>query len=714
MTFPLRRILLASTLILAPATAWATGPEGPDEDREQNRGEIVVTGAIAQSSSSATGLALTPKETPQSITIVDRTRIDDFALTNVNDLLAQLPGINVERVETDRTYFNSRGFDVTNFQVDGIGLPLFWGIQFGDLDTALFDRVEAVRGANAIMTGIGNPSATINYIRKRPTDSFQASAAVQGGSWNQWRAEADISAPITDTLGARLIYAHDQRDSYLDYNHVDRNVYGAIVAWKAAPGLTLTAGYTRQQNNADGVLWGALPLTYSDGTRIPYPVSASTSADWTHWDVTDQNAFAEIAYDLGGGWTARSVFTYRRFEENAKLLYAYGYPDRATGLGVNGMSGIYPSSYDQYLGDFYASGPFTLFGREHSLAFGFSSGRSDGREWENSSADPIVYPAVQDWGRLQVAQPSYVGAYLAADYSDRLKRAYGAAHLNLADNLKAVVGASAIWLKSSGTSYGADQARDDSAVSPYLGVIFDVTPNVSLYASYTDIFNPQTELGVDNTRLDPAKGSSIEGGIKSEWFGGRLYATASLFRARQRGLASAAGVFGNPNGPCPIGPAGDTCYVGVDTTSRGFEIELAGRVTDNWTLSGGYTGLEIEDQNGAPTRTWLPRRTLKLATTYALPNLNDLKLGAQLRWQGAITAIDSNVQNSGVITGDVLLRQPGYAVVDLMASVRLVDRLRASVNVRNVGNEKYLGSLMWGQAFYAAPRSATVSLRFAY
>jgi outer membrane receptor protein involved in Fe transport len=57
---------------------------------------------------------------------------------------------------------------------------------------------------------------------------------------------------------------------------------------------------------------------------------------------------------------------------------------------------------------------------------------------------------------------------------------------------------------------------------------------------------------------------------------------------------------------------------------------------------------------------------------------------------------------------------PGYAVVDLMASIRLVDRLTAAVNVRNVGNEKYLGSLMWGQAFYAAPRSASVSLRFAY
>jgi outer membrane receptor for ferric coprogen and ferric-rhodotorulic acid len=82
------------------------------------------------------------------------------------------------------------------------------------------------------------------------------------------------------------------------------------------------------------VLWGALPLTYSDGTRIDYPVSASTSADWTYWNVTDQSAFAELDYAFGGGWSAKGVLTYKRFDEHAKLLYAYGYPDKATGLGV--------------------------------------------------------------------------------------------------------------------------------------------------------------------------------------------------------------------------------------------------------------------------------------------------------------------------------------------------------------------------------------------
>ncbi|MEG3150038.1 TonB-dependent siderophore receptor [Sphingomonas sp. ZT3P38] len=707
----LRQALFASAMLILPTGSAFAAPEpGEETAQPQDNGDIIVTGTLDTPTTTAAGLSLKPREVPQSVTIIDRQRIQDFALTNVNDLLNQVIGINVERVETDRTYFNSRGFDITNFQVDGIGLPLLWGIQFGDLDTALFENVEAVRGANAIMSGVGNPSATINYIRKRPLDSLKASVTGQLGSWDQKRIEADVSVPLTDTIAARLIFAHEDRDSYLDYNHVNREVYGALVSWKITPDLTATVGYSRQENKADGVLWGALPLTYTDGTRIDYPVSASTSADWTYWNVTDQSVFTELNYAFGGGWSAKGVLTYKRFEEHAKLLYAYGYPDKATGLGVGGMVGIYPSTYDQYLGDFYASGPVHLFGRDHQLAFGVSTSRQDALEWENFSEDAIAYPAVQDWGRVQVAEPSYPGEDLAADYSDRLTRAYGAAHINFSDRLKGVIGASAMWIKSTGTSYGTDQSRDDSGVSPYVGAVYDVTPNVSLYASYTGIFNPQIEVDANNRKLDPAKGTSIEGGIKSSWFGGRLYATASLFRAKQKGLALAAGTFGEDE----AGQPGDTFYEGVDTTSKGFELELAGKITDNWALSGGYTGLEIKDQAGDKTRTFLPTKSLKLATTYVVPQLNDLKLGAQLRWQNQISYADPYVQDYGVVTGDVILKQKGYAVVDLMAGIRLLDRVRATVNVRNVGDRKYLGSLMWGQAFYAAPRSATVALNFAY
>jgi len=375
------------------------------------------------------------------------------------------------------------------------------------------------------------------------------------------------------------------------------------------------------------------------------------------------------------------------------------------------MSGIYPSDYKQYLGDMYLSGPFTLFGRQHKLALGVSVSRSDAIELEDFAEDTaLVYPSVFDWGTAQVAEPDYPGAYLAADYTDRLTRVYGALHLDISDRLKGVVGASAMWIKSTGFSYDTSQARKDNRVSPYVGAVYDLTPNVSLYASYTDIFNPQAEVDVANRRLDPAKGTSIEAGIKSSWFDGRLYATAAVFKARQKGLAEFAGVF-DEDGP---GKAGDSYYVGMDTTSTGFEVELAGNVTENWTLSGGFTLLAVKDVNDEDTRTWIPTRSLKLATTYTVPDLNDLKLGAQLRWQNGTDAVLTDVADYELVEGDVILKQKGYAILDLMAGMRVAPHLRASLNVRNVTGVTYLNSLKWGQAFYGAPRSAVVTLRFDY
>jgi len=704
-----RSALLAGTLL---APGFITGAHAAEADRAvEADGSIIVT-AAEQPSSSATALSLSVKETPQSVTIIDRKRIEDFGINNVNDLLDQVVGVNVERVETDRTYFSSRGFDVSNFQVDGIGLPLAWGIQFGDLDTALFENVEVVRGANAIMTGIGNPSATVNYVRKRPTDGFKARFSGQLGTQDLWRVEGDVNVPVTDTVSARLIYAHEDRDTQLAYNHVNRDVYGAIVSWQTTPQLKATVGYTRQENDADGVLWGAVPLVYLDGTRIDLPTSATTSADWTYWNTKDQSAFGELVYSFDNDWSVTGMFTFRRFQENAKLLYAYGYPDAETGEGVYGMSGIYPSDYKQYLGDLYLSGPFDLFGRRHRLALGVSVSQSDAREIENFAEDSaLVYPSVSEWGGgAQVAEPVYPGGYVAADYTDKLTRVYGAAHLNFSDQLKGVVGASAMWIDSSGESYGASQARKDSKVSPYVGLVYDLTPNVSFYASYTDIYNPQVEVDAQNRRLDPAKGTSLEGGIKSTWFGGKLYATLAVFKAKQKGLADYAGTFGE-DGP---GKVGGSYYAPVDTTSKGFEVELAGKVSEQWSISGGFTLLDVEDDEGDDTRTWIPTRSLKLATTYAVPELNDLKLGAQLRWQNATSAVVSDLADYGGVEGDVELRQKGYAIVDLMAGVRVVDHVHASINVRNVTDRKYLNSLKWGQAYYAQRRTAFVTLSVDY
>lgn len=698
-----RAALFASSfLALAPFVGVAHAAEGEAiatadaGEQPTSVSEVEIEGVREQRSVGATGLDLTLRETPQSVTQVPRQQIEDFALSNINELLSMVPGVNVEKIETDRTFYNARGFDITTFQVDGVGLPLIWGLQFGDLDTALFERVDIVRGASGMLTGTGNPSATVNYIRKRPTSEFQALGSISYGSWDAYRLEADISGPLNaeGTIRGRAVYANEDRDSHLDFNHVNRNVYYGVLTWDVTPKLNATVGYSQQDNLADGVLWGALPLTFSDGSAIPYDRSASTSADWTFWDTHDKTAFLEATYAFDNGWRAKGTYTHKTFDEYAKLLYAFGNPDPVTGLGVGGMTGIYPSEYEQNLFDATLTGPISLWGRQHEIVLGVSSAEGTGKEWEDFYLGAIDYPAVQDWGRLQVAEPVFPGPYLAATSRDRLNRVYGAVHFDFTDQFKAVVGFNAIDLKSSGQSYGVDQARSESKVSPYLGVVFDLNANLSLYASYTDIFNPQVEVDIDRVRLPAAAGESFEAGVKSEWFGGKLYATAAVFKSEQRGLADFAGT---------IPGSTDSYYAGVDTFVEGYEFEVAGAITDRWQVAGGWTHLSIEGEDGGDVRQYLPRKTLKLSTTYTIPELRDLKLGAAVRWQSEVSTIDL-----------VEVTQDSYAVVDLMAGIDVTERVRATVNVKNLFDETYFTSLMWNQTFFGAPRSASVRLDYRF
>ena len=163
---PLRPMLLALSLIYSGLSVAA------DEATDTQMQTVTVTGIAedklytANSTKSAGKLELSLRETPQSVSVVTRALMDDFKLDNINAVLASTTGVTVEKVETSRTYYTARGFDVVNFQYDGVGMPQVFGNVQGDIDTALYDRIDIVRGANGLMASTGNPSATVNFVRK--------------------------------------------------------------------------------------------------------------------------------------------------------------------------------------------------------------------------------------------------------------------------------------------------------------------------------------------------------------------------------------------------------------------------------------------------------------------------------------------------------------------------------------------------------------------
>jgi outer membrane receptor for ferric coprogen and ferric-rhodotorulic acid len=225
-------------------------------------------------------------------------------------------------------------------------------------------------------------------------------------------------------------------------------------------------------------------------------------------------------------------------------------------------------------------------------------------------------------------------------------------------------------------------------------VVYGLTDEVSLYGSYTRIFNPQKEIDIDRRLLAPIQGSNLEAGVKSEWLDKRLAASFAVYRARQNHTAEAVDVF----------PDNTVYYRGVDATSTGFEAEVSGRPVPGWELSAGYSQLRLQDENGEDARTFVPRRALRMATSYQLPAAPSFRLGASLRWQS-----DTHTTDEGRV-----ISQKGYALLDLMARHDFSHHLHLRFNVNNVTNQKYLNSLYWKWAYYGAPRNVSATLHWSY
>ncbi|MFZ5550125.1 MAG: TonB-dependent siderophore receptor [Pseudomonadota bacterium] len=713
-TVPFARAPFAATLIAAlaaPALSWAQATAAPpapaDTATTSTLQRIVVTGqaekddaARARQSAAATGLDLSLRETPQSISVITRGVMDDFKLNNVNDVLSLSPGIVVEKVETDRTYYTARGFDIVNFQVDGIGIPMVYGLVDGDLDTAIYERVEVVRGATGLLASTGNPSATINFVRKRPTSSFQASAGLLLGSWNQKRVDADLSTPLNDSgsLRGRVVLAAEDKDSYLDRYHLKKAVFHGVVEADLGDNTLLTAGHTQQANRPRGNNWGALPLWFSDGSATDYDVSVNTAPGWAYWNADLGQTFVELKHQLANGWLLQGGFTHKSTNSQGRLFYIYGEPDAATGAGMLAWPSRYDLDNTQNIVDLRASGAFELGGRQHELVVGASASRSGLQDVSNYGRGiGTELPDLATWNG-DYPMPVFDQGGGGSSFVDRQQSLYAAARLRPTDALQVLVGANATWVDSEGESYGAARGKQEQKTTPYLGLVYELTPTLSAYGSYASIFYPQSEVGANFDRLASADGSNLELGLKGEWLDKRLLGSVALFKSRQNNLASYVSYDED---------TGISIYEGVDTLSHGVELELVGALGPSVKVSAGYTWLEIEDTDGHATRNFTPRHLLRLAGTWQA--LDRLKLGATLAWQSAIHRDDVAASGTPVHT-----RQAAYALLDLMARYDFDKHWSASLNIDNLTNEKYLTSLYWSQSFYGAPRSVSVSVNWSH
>lgn len=651
---------------------------------------------------SGTKLTLTPREVPQSVSIITQQRMEDQQLQSVGEVLSNTTGVTQYAIDSDRSTFYSRGFHINNYLYDDIPTSVDKVWNFGDAgaDTAIYDRIEVVRGATGLMTGAGNPSASVNMVRKHADSrEFQGSVSGSYGTWDKQRYVMDLSAPLSQSgdVRGRVIAGYQDNDSWLDRYHYQKKFLYGVMDADLTDATTVSLGYEFQESNTEDPTWGGLPTWYSDGSRTHYDRSFNAAPDWSYTDTESRKVFATLTQRFDNGWQFRVNGTHAETTFDSKLMYGFNFPDKETGAGVAGSGGWNKGKRKVDAVDSYASGPFELFGRSHELVAGVSYSKQHNRyynTWANiDAADMGNY---NDWNGsvAEVDWPAFT------DYQNdtiRQKSAYSAVRFSLADPLHLLLGARYTDWRASGTT----QTSKQDEVTPYAGLIYDINDTYSVYASYTSIFQPQSETDANGNYLDPIKGNNYETGLKADWFNGRLTSSLALFRIEQDNVAVTDGTY-RPG-------TNQLIYRGADgAVSRGVDFEINGAVTDNLQMTFGATRYIAEERDGTAVMPQLPRTSLKLFTRYQLPMLPDLAVGGGVNWQNHTWSEDAaGPQNQNYVD------QGSYALVNLFARYQVTKQFSLQANVNNLFDKTYY-SYLSSYAVYGAPRSVSVMANYKF
>lgn len=694
--------------------AFAATAHGQSNGANDNIQEIVVTNRYSTNDrlDTATGLGLTLHETPQSVSVVTAERISDQNLRSLTDVIDNAAGVSARAQDSSRSTYASRGFSINNYQIDGV--PIYWqpGNNAGETqsDTSLYERVEVVRGATGLLTGAGNPSASVNLVRKH-ADSKELTSTLDmsAGSWNNYTVTADVGTALnsTGTIRGRVVTHFADGDSFRDLASEEKTVLYGVIDADLSENTLLRVGATYQDNEPGASTWGGLPVWHADGSRTDWDREKTIAADWTTWSSTVENYYLDLTHEFANSWTAKFSINSNSNASDQRLLYLSGAPDQNTGLGMGASPRNAETEREQLSFSLNVNGEYSLFGRTHELTFGAVDHSEDNIAWSHARSNVAPVGNFNLWDG-SYPQPDWGAKGVDIEVDTEQFGIYGATRLSLTEQFKLILGGRVADWEQEGLYYGTPRSFGDTNVFiPYTGALYEINDQHTVYASYTEIFQPQNLQDRNGDFLDPIKGQSQELGLKSLFFDGALQTTVAVFDILQDDL-------GQPDGDfiVPGTINGQAYFASEGTESRGYELEAVGEVLPGWNVSFSYTSFDAEDANGNDVNTDHPRELFKLYTNYRFRGaLENLTLAGGINWQGK-EYMDAN----NLVTGDTeRLEQEAFSLVSLMARYDITSNLSTQINVENLLDETYYSQIgFYRQLEYGQPRNITASVRYRF
>ncbi|HFC8508705.1 TPA: TonB-dependent siderophore receptor [Neisseria subflava] len=673
-----------------------------------------------------TGLALSPKETPQSVSVITKTQINEQGITNLVDALKTTTGVNVIR-DAGIPRFQSRGFYIDQIEEDGISStvpgainnPMYDAQSMNDI--AVYDHIEVVRGATGLTQANGEPGGTVNAVRKRPTGERIIQGEVQIDRFGKVRTTGDFSGRLNDegTLRGRAVVALEHDKNFKDrVKGGNATLYGVMDA-SVGDNTKITWGGLYQRKHTKPDDWG-VALNLPRDTYLGY--------NWNKGVYDKANAFAEVEHYFNDNWRYTGKLDYNYNENTKKNSGIYNTSTSYAGYTPGGtLASGWLSRYDndekQLTFKNNLNGKFEIAGvpQEIFTEYTYTHTKNNGSRRQYNpgvSFDPMTFTG------NEIAEPAdwYATPYQMY-WETHSKRTTHALLLGFRFNMlkeKLHIMAGTRWnhIKSKYiTDYfytggkidsDPDSVTDRKTVrfNPYFAVTYDLTPNQSLYASYTSIFKPNSNQRKDKSYLEPVTGANYEIGWKGEWFDRKLNTSLALFDIEQKNRA--VQVWDTADQKWYWEPVGEV-------RSRGIEAEISGNLSEDWKLFAGYTFnrskyLEAESKGTVPAGTnfslHTPKHMLRLHTSYNLPfNGKKWTIG------GGVTAQSKTASLYGVKRG-------GHAVFNANIDYQASKNLKLALISTNLFNRYYYEnnkvSSKGANNYYGQPRNVMFKVDYKF
>ena len=703
---PTAALPLAAALacaLSAPASAGALLDDAA-ERKPTNLDKVVVVGEdadgyAADRTSTATRTDTPLRDVPQSITVVTQELIDDQAMQNLADVVRYVPGVSMAQGEGNRDTPVFRGSSSTaDMFVDGMRDDVQY---FRDLYN--IERVEALKGPNAMIFGRGGSGGVLNRVSKVADWDTVREVTLQAGAWNKRRVAVDFGQALGRDAAFRVTGMVEDSESYRDQYEAKRWGINPTFALQAGDSTTITFGYEHFEDErvADrGIPSSPVPFA---GRRLPIETDASTffgdaSRSPTWVDVDAFNVLVDHAF--GNGATLRNrtrVASYDKFYQN--VFSGAVSADRST-VSISAYNNATERDNVFNQTDLtFAAQTGTI---RHTLLAGAEFGRQDTDNLRHTGY--FGSPATATSGRVPLADPHYTGPLefrqSATDADNhgvaKIASVYVQDQIELTPRWQAILGLryDRFDVDFRNNRTGAVIAVTDTLLSPRVGLIHKPVETLSLYASYGIAHQPRageqlSSLSANNAAFEPEEFRNLEVGAKWD-VRADLTLTAAAYRLDRTNVIA-------PD------PTDATRSILIDGQRvEGVEIGVAGQLTDAWSVIGGYAWQDGEIPGSTARLAQLPEQTASLWNRYDVTDAWGVGLGAIHR--GDLFASTSN---------QVVLK--GYTRYDAAVFLDLGEHVELQLNVENLFDKRYAASAHNDNNITpGSPRAAYVSMTWEF